>query len=270
MIEFVRQTLSQDLEFEGNGLHSGVPVKVWVRPGEDGIWFRHGQERVQAIPENVSDTTRCTRLGSIATIEHLMSAFAGVGITDAEIELSELELPALDGASWVFATALDAVPKAELGTVQLEGLYARVYEKEDSHSIAIARGDGWWRYEFLTGDRWPGSQDFEFRCSPESYIAQIAPARTFGFEEELPQIKAAGLAKGLDETSALVLGQEGYLNTPKFADEPVRHKLLDLIGDLYLAGIPPTLLSVVADRSGHTANVRAAKKLRASVRAVNG
>src|SRR5438128_1883087 len=103
---FPRKTLADELVFEGAGLHSGEAVRVRVLPGEKGIWFSTRSERVEAKAANVTDTTRCTRLGTISTVEHLMSAFAGSGITDAEVVLDFPELPALDGASLRYAEAI--------------------------------------------------------------------------------------------------------------------------------------------------------------------
>ncbi len=262
---FSRATLASCAEFDGCGLHSGTPVNVKVSPGERGIWFHNGAEEVQARPENVTDTTRCTRLGTISTIEHLMSAFAAAGVTDAEVELSASELPALDGASREYLTGLCESGFIELGKAELEGPFARVFERDSDSVVAIAKGEGHWRYVFDTGDRWPQMQDFELFINKSSYLEEISDARTFAFEEELEQVRAAGLGQGLDETTALVLGKEGYINKSHYPDEPARHKLLDLIGDLYLSGIPPVLLDVVAEKSGHTANVRAAAKLAQAV-----
>lgn len=195
-----------------------------------------------------------------------MSALAGLEITDADVEVDAPELPALDGASAAFCDGLLAAGSTVIGEAELEGPFARVYEKGEGFEVAISQGTGWWRYLFDTGERWPGRQDFEIHLDPESYRAHIAHARTFGFEEELHQLKAAGLAQGLDERSAFVLGHGGYLNPTLYPDEPARHKLLDLVGDLYLAGVPVRLLNVVAERSGHAANVRAAAKLAEAVR----
>jgi len=259
-VSFVRRTVKSRVRLEGFGLHSGTPVEIFVEPSSSGIWFRCGPERVEARPENVTDTSRCTRLGGISTIEHLMSAFAGLGVTDAEVVLSSPELPALDGASAVYVAAMKAVGFEDVGSATFR-LFERVFFIEDPIRIGVAKGDGHWRFDFECGERWPGSQSFVCFVSGPTYATDIAPARTFAFEEEVEPIRAAGLAKGLDATSALVLGVAGYVNEPKWPDEPARHKLLDLIGDLYLAGVPPFLLNVVATRSGHRTNVEAAKRL---------
>lgn len=259
---YTRKTLAQAVSFEGLGLHTGVPVKVTVHPGEEGIGFRLGGNRVAAHPANVTDTTRSTKLGEIGTVEHLMSAFAGLEITDAEVELDAPELPGMDGSSKGYVQSLLAAGFTELGEAEVPALFTRVFlQEDDGTKLAIAKGHGHWRYVFTTPDRWPGEQAFEAEDVTASYAEAIAPARTFAFAEEIPFIIQAGLGKGLDETSALILGIEGYKNESRFDDEPARHKLLDVIGDLYLAGVPLRALSVVAERSGHRANVHAAKML---------
>lgn len=258
---FERNTLASDALFEGFGLHSGAAARVEIRPGAEGFGFTYQGQRIAATPENVTDTTRCTRLGAISTIEHLMSAFAAMGVTDAEVELNAPELPALDGASEIYCRTIQQVGLHRLGDSVVSGPFARVFEKGPSSVVAIAKGSGHWRYVFDTGERWPGIQDFEIVLTPDSYVNEIASSRTFAFEEELERVRVAGLGQGLDETTALVLGDKSYVNPAKQPDEPARHKMLDLIGDLYLSGVPPFLLDVVAERSGHTANVRAAAKL---------
>lgn len=262
MITFRLQTVSNPITIEGLGLHGGQPVRIRIIPGSAGIAFWSGSERFQAIPENVTDTRRCTQLGTVSTIEHLMSAFAGLRITDAEVEVDGGELPACGGCSMEYVNAILASGRTEIGTKSFDPPFARVYEKTEKYSVAIGRGEGIWRYEFRTGDRWPGLQEIEVELNEKNYIEEVARARTIAFEEELPMIKQMGLGKGLDETSALILGSSGYLNESRFPDEPARHKLLDLIGDLYLSGVPIEYLSVIGDRSGHASNVVAAKKLR--------
>ncbi len=262
---FNRLTVSQEVVFEGLGLHSGEPVTVIVHPGEEGIWFRSPAGLWEAIPANVSDTSRCTRLGEISTIEHLMSAFCGLEITDANVELTAGELPAMDGASAAYVKALQAAGLTSVGEKLLRNPFSRIFVQEEEAKIAIALGAGHWRYTFETGARWPGTQTFEMEGIPDGYADQIAACRTFGFEEEIPHLQAMGLARGLDISTALVLGREGYINPPKFPDEPARHKMLDLMGDLYLAGIPARFLSVVAERAGHRLNVQAAARLREAV-----
>lgn len=258
---FTRHTLRGTVQFDGAGLHSGEPVTVKVHPGETGIWFRYGGEKLQATAANISDTQRCTQLGPIAVIEHLMSAFAALEVTDAEVEVTGApQLPGMDGAAYAYCQAMRH-NLTKIGEASVKGPFARIYEVLDDTKIAIATGEGLWRYDFDTGERWPGLQSFEIDLRSDSCIDEVAPARTFAFAEELPHLEKLGLGQGLDLTTALILGTDGYENEAQFPDEPARHKLLDLIGDLYLAGIPIRLLSVVAEKSGHKANVEAAHKL---------
>ena len=265
---FPHRTLRNSVRLDGFGLHSGAAVTVTIHPGRGGIYFRSGAERVEARPENVTDTTRCTRLGGISTVEHVMSAFAGLGITDAEVELSSPELPAMDGSASALVGAILTTGTEDTGTFELAPPFSRVFLQEGEIKIAVGKGDGHWRFEYDAGTRWPGAMTFELPTTVEGYANEVAPARTFALMEELPPIFMAGLAKGLDQDSALVLGIEGYKNTPRFPDEPARHKLLDLIGDLYLSGVPIAALNVVATRSGHRTHVKAAALLAQAVRPV--
>ncbi|HSI73224.1 MAG TPA: UDP-3-O-acyl-N-acetylglucosamine deacetylase [Fimbriimonas sp.] len=261
-----RRTVTEDIAFEGRGLHSGEPVRIVVRPGSEGIWFRDGQSRVEAIPGNVTDTTRCTRLGSVSTIEHLMGALAGREVTDAEIEVTGGEIPGLDGSA---KTLFDGITPGEvIGCRELPSLFTRIFLQEDSGlKMAVSKGTGHWRYVYDLGQRWPGSQSFELEHLPFEFGDQVASARTLVLTEEIEGAKSLGLGRGLDDSSVLIVGREGYLNESRFPDEPARHKLLDLIGDLYLAGIPLKFLNVAAEKSGHRANVQVAKMLKNSLAA---
>jgi UDP-3-O-acyl-N-acetylglucosamine deacetylase len=260
-----RKTLKETARLEGRGLHGGEPVTVQIHPGSEGIAFRLGSSRIVACPSNVTDTNRCTRLGEVNTIEHLMSALAGLEVTDAEIELSAPELPGLDGSAKEYVRAIQSAGLTDWGTVELHPLFKRVLLQEDQLSMAASSGTGKWRYEYDVAPRWPGHQAFEIDDVCASYVDQVAPARTFALEEEIPHIQAMGLGRGLDEDSALILGSSSYVNRARFEDEPARHKLLDLIGDLYLAGIPIRWMNVVAVRSGHATNVRFAQRLVESI-----
>jgi UDP-3-O-[3-hydroxymyristoyl] N-acetylglucosamine deacetylase len=227
---------------------------VRIHPADNGIAFRCDGSRVAATPAAVTDTRWRTTLGAVGTVEHLMSAFAGTGITDAEVELSYPELPALDGSAAeyvaVFRTqpldeALVALPRDEV-----------LVDTPDS-SVRVRPGSGVWTYTFRHGT---GTQTVTCRL-PGDYRTEVAPARTFAIADQVPAMVAKGLGQGLDASSVVLLGPDGYANTPRFPDEPARHKLLDLVGDLYLTGIPVDLLDVTASFSGHASNVRMAELL---------
>jgi hypothetical protein len=145
-------------------------------------------------------------------------------------------------------------------------MYARLFVQADDIKIAVGKGHGHWRFDFVTSPRWPGEMTFETVNVMDHYESEIAPARTTVFSEEIEMVKAAGLGRGLDESSVLIIGESGYENPSRFPDEPARHKLLDLIGDLYLSGVPIDQLNVVGTRSGHRRNIEMAKLLWESIK----
>jgi UDP-3-O-[3-hydroxymyristoyl] N-acetylglucosamine deacetylase len=249
-----RQTLLEPVTITGLGLHSGQPVTVRIHPSDKGIAFRCDGSRVAATPSAVTSTRWHTKLGDVGTVEHLMSAFAGLGITDAEVELSYPELPALDGSATGYAAALRTQPldEAEILLPRNE-----VVVETPGGSIRVRTGSGVWTYTFGHGS---GTQTFTCQL-PRDYAAEVAPARTIAIADQVPAMVAQGMGQGLDMSSVVLLGPDGYSNVPRFPDEPARHKLLDLVGDLYLTGIPAGLLDVTASFSGHTTNVRMAAAL---------
>jgi UDP-3-O-[3-hydroxymyristoyl] N-acetylglucosamine deacetylase len=249
-----RQTVREPVTLRGRGLHSGRPVTVRIHPADSGIAFRCGGVRVAATPAAVTGTRWHTTVGGVGTVEHLMSAFAGLAITDAEVELSYPELPALDGSAASYVAALRTQP---LGEASVPLPRNEVVVATPASSIRVRAGSGLWSYTFRHGCR---TQTVTCRL-PCDYVAEVAPARTFAMAEHVPAMVAQGLGQGLDESSVVLLTPDGYANTPRFPDEPARHKLLDLVGDLYLTGIPAGLLDVEASFSGHTANVRMAAML---------
>ncbi len=266
-VDFVRSTVAATVEIEGVGLHSGEPVRVRILPSESGIEFRLGTETVRATPENVTDTKRCTRLGPIAMVEHLMSALSALEITDAIVEVSAPELPGLDGSAARYYDAVAAAGKVSVGTATVSKLFSRLFLQEDAVKVAVGSGTGHWRYLYDVSPRWPGVQAFETPDVIAAYREEIAPARTVVLSEEIEYAIQNGMGKGLDATSVLIVGKEGYDNPPaRFENEIARHKLLDLMGDLYLSGVPARLLNVVSERGGHRSNVLCAANLLAAAR----
>ena len=259
--EFERRTVGGEVAFEGQGIHSGEIGKAVVRPGNDGIVFIANGERIAAKPENVADTTRTTRLGSVAMIEHLMSAFGAMEITDAEVEVTGREMPILDGSAREYLEGLESVGVDSLGKRSSVHLFGRVnVQGSNDERIGISVGTGRWRFDWARGNDWPGELSKEVHM-PDEYRSEVAPARTFCFEDEMEMILAAGLGKGGTMENTLVIGKDGYRTQSRFDDEPPRHKLLDLVGDLMLARVPARFLNVVAERSGHRLNVEAAARL---------
>jgi UDP-3-O-acyl-N-acetylglucosamine deacetylase len=194
-------------------------------------------------------------------IEHLMSALAGLEITDAEVQVDGDELPILDGSSADYVNGLKAAGLQTIGSEKRCRLFGRINLREQNQAIGVSVGTGRWRYEFEREDFFPGYQVFEAYLEGAVYEDRVSPARTFAFEDEIEQLLMAGLGKGGSEENTLVIGKDGYRTPSRFADEPARHKLLDCIGDLALAGIPIRFLNVVAERTGHRMHVQAAQRL---------
>lgn len=258
---FDRLTLQKAVSVEGLGLHTGQPVTMTLQPFDQGIQFSVNGSKTKAHPELVSDVTRSTKLGEIGTVEHIMSALAGTEITDVLVELTFPEIPGVDGSAAPFVEAIQSVGTEKIGQRELKDLYARLFLPDGDIKISIGKGTGHWRYEYETAPRWPGSMHFDSENVIEAYASDISPARTFGLKEEIPTVLQMGLARGLDAESAVILDDEGYMNPVRFDDEPARHKLLDLMGDIYLSGVPCKFLNVVGHRSGHRAQVEAAKMI---------
>jgi len=267
-------TLAAAVERRGVGLHSGQECLVRLKPAlKPGFWVgfldQSDQEPVLLSPDQVRDTRLCTALEiggrPLATIEHLLAALAGVGLTQAEIWIDGHEIPLLDGSALPWVEAI-----AEAGLVDLG---ARAPLPAVAAPISCQSGESF--VQALPCDRlllsaaieFPqpaiGRQLFTVALSPESFVREIAPARTFGFKEQVEQLRQAGLIQGGALDNALVCDGDHWVNPPlRFADEPVRHKLLDLIGDLALVGLPQA--QVMAFRASHNLHTQLAAALAAS------
>ena len=250
------------MECRGVGLHSGAPVhlRVLPAPAGSGIVFRRidldGFE-VEAVSRNVARVSYATSLMKkgvlISTTEHLLSAFIGCGIDNAIVELDNLELPILDGSARPF---VEAIRGAGIRKQRRPRTYLRIRRelelREGNKFIAVYPAD---TYSVTYTINFPhpliGRETFSVDLSDGNYLEQIAPARTFGFLHEADAMRQQGLIRGASPENAIVLTRDGLMNPPlRFGDEFIRHKVLDLIGDLALFG-KQILGNVVADRAGH-------------------
>jgi len=266
----VRQrTLKTSISCAGIGLHSGADVTLNLMPADAGtgvVFYRidiHDKDNaVPAIWDRVVDTRLCTSIGNddgvtVGTIEHLMAALAGCGIDNARVELNGPEVPIMDGSSEPFVSLIE---------------YAGVVEQSAPRRVIrilkpvnVEVGDS--QASFMPADR-PSLDveiDFDSACISNqalsiglvngSFCKELARARTFGFLHEVEQMRAAGLAKGGSLENAVVVSQDGVLNDGglRFDDEFVRHKMLDAVGDLYLAG-GHIIGQFSGTRSGHAIN----------------
>ncbi len=261
----MRKTIKQPAVVSGIGLHTGVPATMTFKPAENGITFLRtdlpNAQPILAHVSNVGSTMRGTNLkndtAEVWTIEHTMSALHALGITDVAVEMDGPEPPVTDGASDVY---VDALLKAGIQELTSQQPVLNIKQK-----ITYSCGNIFYSAEpadkltftFVYRHKHPllAHSEYTFEFTQENYIEQIARARTFGFEEELAFLKAHGLAKGGNLENAVIIGKDDYINQRRFPDEPVRHKLLDLIGDISLTGrkLPP--LSITCECGGHKHNV---------------
>jgi len=256
------QTIRAAVSCSGVGLHSGAPVNLRILPAPagTGLVFRRidlDGFQVEASGRNVARVSYATSLMKrgvlISTTEHLLSAFIGVGIDNAIVELDNLELPILDGSARPF---VEMIRKAGIRRQRKARTYLRMVReielREGDKFIAVYPASS---YSVSYAINFPhpqiGRQTFCVRLTNGNYLREIAPARTFGFLHEADAMRQQGLIRGASAENAIVLTRDDVLNPPlRFPDEFVRHKVLDLIGDLALIG-RQILGSVVADRAGH-------------------
>ena len=244
------------------GLHSGAPVRLRILPAPagSGIVFRRtdldGYE-VEAVSRNVARVSYATSLMKkgvlISTTEHLLSACIGTGVDNAIIELDNLELPILDGSAQPF---VELIQRAGIRKQRRARTYLRMRRglelREGNKFIGVYPAD---TYSVSYTIDFPhpliGRESFRVDLSDGNYLSEIASARTFGFLHEAEAMRQQGLIRGASADNAIVLTKDGVMNPPlRFRDEFVRHKVLDLIGDLALLG-KQILGNVVADRAGH-------------------
>jgi len=257
--------------FSGVGLHSGAGASVRLLPAPlgTGLVFRRradGQE-IPALAANVSGTSRCTRLKlgdfEVQTVEHVLSALSGLGIDDAVIEIDGPEVPAADGSAAPFAALiLTAGTQEHEYRVQPLRLTQPVFVSENGSTLTALPSDHFSASVVLDYPRhsYLGTQAAIFDGASGDFAVQIAPARTFGFLSEVEALRARGLGLGASFDNALVLGETQFETPLRFSNEPARHKLLDLIGDLALTG-RPVCAQILAVKPGHTLNVRLAQML---------
>jgi UDP-3-O-[3-hydroxymyristoyl] N-acetylglucosamine deacetylase len=265
------QTIHGPLEFSGTGLHSGVAVSMRLvpAPAGSGIVFRRsdlGDFEIAATGRNVARVSYATSLMRqgvlISTTEHLLSALIGLGVDNVIVEIDNLEVPILDGSSQPYVQAILA---AGLKRQRRQREYMRILKdvevREGSKFIGVYPGEG---YSINYAIDFPapiGMETFVGDLEAGAYVDLIAPARTFGFREDEAMLRNMGLIRGASEACSIIIGGGKVENLPlRFPDEFVRHKVLDLIGDLALAG-RRIWGRVVAERAGHAMHTALVQKL---------
>jgi UDP-3-O-[3-hydroxymyristoyl] N-acetylglucosamine deacetylase len=259
------------MEFQGIGLHSGATVSMRLvpAPAGSGIVFRRTDLDGFEIPangRNVAKVSYATSLmrGSvlISTTEHLLSALVGYGVDNVIVELDNLELPILDGSALPYVRGFQSVGlKAQRRRRESIRILKDVEVRDGSKFIGVYPGTGY-RIDYTIDFPAPiGIETLRIDLDSGDYARLIAPARTFGWREDEPQLRNMGLIRGVSDECAIILTRNGVQNGPlRFPDEFVRHKVLDLIGDLALAG-RRIQGHVVAERAGHAMHTALVERL---------
>ena len=273
MILQKQRTLKTEVSYTGIGLHSGREVHATLKPAPEdtGIVFVRkdlsGEPQIHAKAQNVTSTLRATTVeengNKVFTIEHLMSAFHAHRIDNAYVELDSEEPPVADGASLVFFELMAKAGIVEQAKDRKEIVIDKVYRIDDEKTgrfVMVLPYDGF-RVSFtsLNPHKLIGVQYEDFHVDEAVYHKEIAPARTIAYEKEIQALREMGLGLGGSLENVIVYNDEGWLNPLHFEDELVRHKILDVIGDLRLAGIIRG--HVIAVASGHALNTQLAKQI---------
>jgi UDP-3-O-[3-hydroxymyristoyl] N-acetylglucosamine deacetylase len=264
-----QRTLKKAISATGVGLHNGEKVTLTLRPAavDTGIVFKRVDlpqpNTINATPHAVQDTRMCSALEAngarVATVEHLMSALAGLGIDNVYVEVDASEIPIMDGSSGPFVFLLQ-----EAGVVEQAAAKKFIRVKK---TVEVIEGDKWVRFEPYHGFKIDFTIEFnhpvfehsgnnvKIDFAADSYIKEISRARTFGFMHEVEYLRSNGLARGGSLDNAIVLDEYRVLNADglRYDDEFAKHKVLDAIGDLYMLG-HPILGAFYAFKSGHALN----------------
>ena len=264
-----QRSIKTSIRATGLGLHSGSKVLLTLRPAppNTGIVFRRVDlspcVEILAKPENVLETELATSLGKgehrISTVEHLMSAFAGLGVDNCIVEVDHAEVPVMDGSAAPFVFLLQSAGVVDQGVAKR---FIRV-----TKPVEVKMGDKWARVTPYQGFKLDFSIDFDhpavrstqqslqFDFATASFVKEISRARTFGFMRDFELLREKGLARGASMENAIALDSDRVMNEEglRYSDEFVRHKALDAIGDLYMMG-HCMLAKVEAHKSGHHLN----------------
>ncbi|MCD6485865.1 MAG: UDP-3-O-acyl-N-acetylglucosamine deacetylase [Syntrophobacterales bacterium] len=271
---YVQKTIENTINCQSVGLHSGRKINMTIKPAEvdEGIVFYRrdlpGSDGIKAEPTNVSDTTLATTLGMngarISTVEHLLSAFFGMGVDNAIVETDSFEIPIMDGSSLPFVDFLKNAGIKSQGKSKRFVVIKKPVSVSDNEGRAALIPSPEFRITYDIDFSHPliGKQSHDMLFSHDTYEKNICAARTFGFLQEVEYLQARGLALGGSLNNAIVLDDEKVINKEglRFPDEFVKHKILDAIGDLSLLGMP-IIGHFVAYKSGHKLNNLLLRKL---------
>ena len=275
----LQRTIKNEAALEGIGLHTGVQtaIRLAPAPADTGVvfWRKDRNVLIKADSSSVTDTAFATTLGSnnsssvtrIKTVEHLMASLAGLGIDNLIVEVKGPEIPIMDGSAHPF---VELILKAGIVKQPAPRRFIKItrpieFREGNSEICAFPNEGTLITYQTQYKHKLLGSQRLSIRLDEESFVKELASARTFGFLKDVELMRANGLAKGGSLDNAVLFDDSGVMNEGglRFADECIRHKTLDLVGDLSLAGYP-IMGHIVAMKTGHSTNVKFVKALLAS------
>ncbi|MBE9212499.1 UDP-3-O-acyl-N-acetylglucosamine deacetylase [Plectonema cf. radiosum LEGE 06105] len=280
-----QRTIVSQISQTGIGLHSGIDTNVRILPAEPGsgrYFVRVDLPSAPTIPADVtavSQTVLSTELrqgeASVRTVEHLLAALAAMGVNNARIEIDGAEVPLLDGSARIWAESIAKVgtveqnsPVSENALFLKESIKEPIWvRQEDAFVCALPAEKTRFTYGIdfelpAIGNQWHSWMPCDEQQNPdETFVLEIAPARTFGLMHQIEHLQTAGLIKGGSLENALVCSPSGWVNPPlRFSNEPVRHKILDLVGDLSLLGNFPRA-HFLAYKASHNLHVQLAEKI---------
>ena len=275
----LQRTIERATRITGVGVNSGEEVNVWLRPAAVGSGIRFvrtdlpGKPEIAATHENVASRLRRTALrkgdprsggAEVQLVEHALAALYGTHVDNVVIEVDGAEMPVGDGSASTYVDAIDQAGIVEQDRPRREFVMSEPLSvsAKDASIVALPSDDGL-RISF-TLDYRPtlGPEYASWPVTPDSFRDELAPARSFCLEEEIEELRSRGLGKGATSLNTLVFGRDGIIeNTLRFDDEPCRHKILDIIGDLSLAGVDINA-HIIGVKSGHALNVRLADRIR--------
>ena len=268
-----QRSILREVSISGKACHTGEEVELTFRPApiDHGIVFRrldiYGKPEIRPLIAGVGDLVRNTTIGNaqaqLHTVEHVLSALSGMGITNVLIDMTGGEPPILDGSSRPFVNLLhQAEPVDQDKDQSVFVLKEPVCISEGNRSIVAVPYDGLKITCTSTDDRGIHTQHLSIEINPETYVAEIAPARTFAIYEEIEGLIKLGKIKGGSLDSAILIKGDKIISKEplRFQDEFVRHKILDIVGDIVLLGVP-LKAHIIAVRPGHALNAALTKKL---------
>ena len=264
-------TLATEVTYSGIGLHSGKDVTMTLQPGKPGtgiVFVRTdlpGQPEIHARAELVTSTLKATTLSEngaqVFTVEQLLGALFAMGVDNCRIRMDAPEPPVTDGSGLVFAQLVQKAGRKEQVAEKKIYVVDKSFSVYDGDKFLIMLPYDGTRVSFTSVNSHPllGTQYYDVLLDEETFLKEIAPARTIGFMHEVEQMRKMGLGLGGNLENALVYDDTKCLSVPRFPDELVRHKILDVLGDMSLIG--PWKGHIIAVKSGHSYNSQLAKQI---------